>query len=213
MTSNRLSGLALRLLQQTVIWREDERHSEVICTAPSKENEAILHAGWLHVPPFYSLFIKLQSKGIYCTNVPKVGVATQKFPDALRAPLVEPPFWSATVVVWRKIKIKTTFLEFFILLYWYNWGSKLLYHCAQEAQSTIASQQHINFTVGIIPKVTTSPNVLSYYDAASFAFVAVSAAECLLEISLTLWNRKYCQSFLHKLCDTAAIYSQLRKLS
>ena len=92
MTSNRLSGLALRLLQQTVIWREDERHSEVICTAPSKENEAILHAGRLHVPPFYSLFIKLQSKGIYCTNVPKVGVATQKFPDALRAPLVEPPF-------------------------------------------------------------------------------------------------------------------------
>ena len=126
---------------------------------------------------------------------------------------LNPPFWSATVVVWRKIKIKTTFLEFFILLYWYNWGSKLLYHCAQEAQSTIASQQHINFTVGIIPKVTTSPNVLSYYNAASFAFVAVSAAECLLEISPTLWNRKYGQFFLHKLCDTAAIYSQLRKLS
>ena len=112
----------------------------------------------------------------------------------------------------KKKKNQTTFLEFFILLYRYNCGSKLPYYCAHEAQSTKASQQLINFTEGIVPKVTTSPNVLSYYDAASFAFVAVSAAEYLLEISATLWNRKYGQFFLHKLCDTATIYSQLRKV-
>ena len=109
-----------------------------------------------------------------------------------------------------KNRNQTTFVEFFILLYRYNCGSKLPYYCAHEAQSTKASQQLINFTEGIVPKVTTSPNVLSYYDAASFAFVAVSAAENLLKISATPWNRKHGQFFLHKLCDTATIYSQLR---
>ena len=63
-----------------------------------------------------------------------------------------------------KNKNQTTFVEFFILLYWYNCGSKLPYYCAHEAQSTKASQQLINFTEGIVPKVTTSPNVLSYHD-------------------------------------------------
>ena len=99
-----------------------------------------------------------------------------------------------------------TFLEFFILLYQYNSGSKLPFYCAHEAQSLIASQQLINFTEGI----AKFDDLFSHYDAASLAFVAVSAAQDLLEITAYKCG-KYTQPLLHKLCD-AAIYSQLRKI-
>jgi len=94
-------------------------------------------------------------------------------------------------------KNQTTFLEFFFLLYQCNCRSKLPYYCAHEAQSAKASQQLTNFTEGIVPKVSISPIFDSYYDAASFAFVAVNAAENLLEITATnaIWNRKYGQFF------------------
>ena len=116
---------------------------------------------------------------------------------------------------------QTTFLQFFNLLYQYNNESGLVfkyfqlpYHCAHEAQSQIASQQLINFTEGIVD-ISILP---SYYDVASIAFVAVSAAQNLLEI-----NHKYPQFFeinehywyqflLHKLCDATTNYSQLRKV-
>ena len=98
---------------------------------------------------------------------------------------------------------QTTFLEFFNLLYQYNNRSGLPYHCAHEAQSLIASQQLMNFTGGIAE--LTFP---SYYDAASFAFVAVSAAQNLREIRLY----GYAQLFLHKLCNATTVYSQLGKI-
>ena len=111
-------------------------------------------------------------------------------------------------------KNQTTFLEFFFLLYQCNCRSKLPYYCAHEAQSAKASQQLTNFTEGIVPKVSISPIFDSYYDAASFAFVAVNAAETLLEITATnaIWNRKYGQCLLHKLCNATTNYSQLRKV-
>ena len=101
---------------------------------------------------------------------------------------------------------QTTFLEFFNLLYQYNNRSKLPYHCAHEAQSRIASQQLINFTKGI-----AELELPTYYDAASLAFAAVSAAENLLEITVDSIFKEYTQFFLHKLCD-ATVYSQLRKI-
>ena len=98
---------------------------------------------------------------------------------------------------------QTTFLEFFNLLYQYSNRSELSYHCAHEAQSVVASQQLINFTGGI-----AKFKILSYYDVASFAFVAVRHAQNLREIMLIVWNR----FFQHKLCDATTNYSQLRKV-
>ena len=98
---------------------------------------------------------------------------------------------------------QTTFLEFFNLFYQYR--SRLPYYCAHEAQSVITSQQLINFTKGI-----AKLKFLSYYDAASFAFVAVSAAQNLREINGYYY--KYPQFLLHKLCDATTNYSQLRKV-
>ena len=83
----------------------------------------------------------------------------------------------------------------------------LPYHCAHEAKSQIASRQLINFTGGI-----AELNLESYYDVASFAFVAVSAAENLLEMRISNWVRKNYQLLLHKLCDITTNYSQLRKV-
>ena len=104
---------------------------------------------------------------------------------------------------------QTAFLEFFNLLYQYNnesnLQSELPYHCAHEAQSVFASQQLINFTKGIA-KLRLS----TYYDAASFAFVAVSAAQNLLEIGL--YSVSFPRVFLHKLCDGTTVYSQLRRV-
>ena len=120
-------------------------------------------------------------------------------------------FWGFCCGLKRK-ENQTTFLEFFNLLYQYNNESRLPYHCAHEAQSVIASQQLINFTRGIA-KFHLSSYRLSYYDAASFAFVAVSAAENLLEIKIMVlsfdWFSRF---FLQKLCDTTVVYSQLRKV-
>ena len=74
---------------------------------------------------------------------------------------------------------KTAFLEFFNLLYnQYRWSIRP-YHCAHEAKSQIASQQLINFTGGIV-----AVSLYSYNDAASFTFVAVSAAQNLRQVSL-----------------------------
>jgi len=110
---------------------------------------------------------------------------------------------------------QTTFLEFFNLLYQYNavdhyrW-SILPYHCAHEAQSLIASQQLINFTGGI-----AADSLNSYYDAASFAFVAVSAAQTLRQVSLRFLpsvSKRISKFFLRKLCDATTNYSQLRKV-
>ena len=101
---------------------------------------------------------------------------------------------------------QTPFLEFFNLLYQYNNRSGLPYHCAHEAQSVIASKQLMNFTGGIAE--LTFP---LYYDVASFAFVAVSAAQNLREIRLYGYG-KYAQLFLHKLCDATTVYSQLWKV-
>ena len=101
---------------------------------------------------------------------------------------------------------QTTFLEFFNLLYQYNTRSNLPFYCAHEAQSLIASQQLIKFTGGDVFLYFPT-----YYDTVSIAFVAVSAAENLLWIKVHYpWNDKNAQFFLHKLCDTTAIYSQLR---
>ena len=110
----------------------------------------------------------------------------------------------------KRIENKTTFLEFFNLLYQYNPASTTLYqplpyHCAHEAQSLIASQQLINFTGGIVEL-----DLYSYYDAASFAFVAVSAAENLQEIKIS--SLKFSRFFMHKLCDPHTVYYQLRKV-
>ena len=126
---------------------------------------------------------------------------------------------------------QTTFLEFFNLLYHFNnasgltlkslsqeerylysWVpeyniSKLPFYCAHEAQSIIAAQQLINSTGGI-----AELSLYSYYDVASVAFVVVSAAEDLREISNAGWDRKYVQFFLQKLCDATTNYSQLRKI-
>ena len=102
---------------------------------------------------------------------------------------------------------QTTFLDFFILLYRYNFVSRLPFYCAHEAQSLIASQQLINFTEG----VAQLNGSFSYYDAASLAFVAVSAAENLLEITAYQCG-KYAQLFLHKLCNATTIYPRLRKV-
>ena len=116
---------------------------------------------------------------------------------------------------------QTTFLEFFNLLYQYNsyrstivpqvynTRSPLPFYCAHEAQSVIASQQLINFTGGIA-ELLHYP-LQTYYDAASFAFVAVSAAKNLLDITLTI-SSNYSQFFLHKLCDATTNYSQLRRV-
>ena len=100
---------------------------------------------------------------------------------------------------------RTTFLEFFNLLY-RSW-SRLRFYCAHEAQSVIASQQLINSTGGIVKL-----NIRSYYDAASLAFVAVSAAQNLREITLRFWMLRLSKFFLHKLCDATTNYSQLRKV-
>ena len=119
---------------------------------------------------------------------------------------------------------QTIFLQFFNLLYhesgfvfkylFKSWvpnfniseipfhRKKLLFHCALEAQSLIASQQLINFTEGIVTSILPS------YYAASLAFVAVSAAQNLREIN----GYEYPQFILHKLCDATTNYSQLRKV-
>ena len=110
---------------------------------------------------------------------------------------------------------QTTFREFFNLLYQYNNESRLQselpYHCAHEAQSVFASQQLINFTKGIA-KLRLS----TYYNAASFAFVAVSAAQNLLEIGLYsvsfLYFVSFPRVFLHKPCDATTVFSQLRRV-
>ena len=114
-------------------------------------------------------------------------------------------FWKFCCGLKRK-ENKNTFLEFFNLLYQYNNRSKLPYHCAHEAQSPIASQQLINFEKGIAKLC----NGRTYYDAASLAFVVVSAAENLLEIKARLI--RYSQFLLYKLCDAIIVYSQLRKV-
>ena len=104
---------------------------------------------------------------------------------------------------------QTTFLEFFNLLYQNNYGSKQLpYHCAHEAQSLIASQQLLNFTGGIID----INYFLSYYDAASIAFVTVSGAQNLQEIKIWSYTDKFSGFFKHKLCDPHTVYYQLRKV-
>ena len=100
---------------------------------------------------------------------------------------------------------QTPFLEFFNLLYQYNNRSELPYHCAHEAQSVIASQQLINFTKGI-----AKLSLETYYDTASFAFVAVSAAQNLQGISsYFVW---FPRVLLHKLCNATTVYSQLRRV-
>ena len=115
-----------------------------------------------------------------------------------------------------------TFHEFFNLLYHYDNVSglilkslskkeisKLPFYCAHEAQSLIASQRLINFTGGI-----ADLTLISYYDVASFAFVAVGAAQNLLKITTIIpsWNRKHSRFFLHKLCNATTNYSQLREV-
>ena len=100
---------------------------------------------------------------------------------------------------------QTTFLEFFNLLYQYNNESELPYHCAHEAQSLTASQQLMNFTKGI-----AKHSLPTYYDTASFAFVAVSAAQNLQEIDA--YVVRFPKVLLHKLCDATTVYSQLRRV-
>ena len=114
---------------------------------------------------------------------------------------------------------QTTFLEFFILLYQsdrYNsiseemFYDKVSFHCAHEAQSLIASKKLINFTGGI-----AELSCFSYYDAASFAFVAASVAQNLLEITLfnfITFSKMFSKFFLHKLCDATTDHSQLRQV-
>ena len=74
----------------------------------------------------------------------------------------------------------------------------------------------MNFTGGIVKLdfFDTYYDDVSYYDAASFAFVAVSAAQNLLKITTIIlnWNRKHSQFFLHKLCNATTNYSQLREV-
>ena len=112
---------------------------------------------------------------------------------------------------------QTTFLEFFNLLYqynnesMYNYWTTLPYHCVHEAQSQIASQQLINFTGGIVE--LSYDGLSTYYDVASFGFVAVSAAEDLQEISINSLYKEYAQFFLHRLCNATTNYSQLRKIT
>ena len=102
---------------------------------------------------------------------------------------------------------QTTFFEFFMLLYRHSSNGRLPYHCAHEAQSQIASQQLINFTEGIVKL-----DGCSYYDFASLAFVAASAAENVREI-MTDHCGKYTQFFLRKLCNsTTNNYSHLREV-
>ena len=101
---------------------------------------------------------------------------------------------------------QTTFLEFFNLLYQYSNRLILLHHCAYEAQSLTASQQLMNFTKGI----TKLYSPFSYYDTASLAFVAVSAAQNLLEIHLS--SVRFPRVFLHKLYDATTVFSQLRRV-
>ena len=84
-------------------------------------------------------------------------------------------------------------------MYQYNNESELPYHCAHEAQSLIASQQLINFTEGI-----AKLDVFSYYDAASCAFVAVSAAENSLEIQ-TFWGQSRFSFVMYKLYDATTV--------
>ena len=112
-------------------------------------------------------------------------------------------FWRFCCGLKRK-ENQTTFLEFFNLLYQYNYWTTLPYHCAHEAQSRIASQKLINSTGGI-----AKLSLYSYYDAASLAFVAVSAAHYLREI---MFYESFSSFFLHKLCDTITKYPQLRKV-
>ena len=85
--------------------------------------------------------------------------------------------------------------------------SKLPFYCAHEAQSVItSSQQLINFTKGIA-ELSSLP---TYYDAASFTFVAVSAAQNLLEIGSSFM--RFPRVLLHKLCEATTVFSQLRKV-
>ena len=100
---------------------------------------------------------------------------------------------------------QTTFLEFFMLLHQHS-SSRLPYHCAHEAQSQIASQQLINFTEGIIKL-----DGCSYYDFASLAFVAASAAENVREI-MTDHCGQYTQFFMRRLCNATTNYSHLREV-
>ena len=102
---------------------------------------------------------------------------------------------------------QTTFLEFFNLLYQSGNRSHLPYHCAHEARSPIASQQLITFTKGIAELNDFS----TYYDVASFAYVAVSAAQSLVEIK-AYWSNDNSQFLQYKLCDATVVYSQLRKV-
>ena len=122
---------------------------------------------------------------------------------------VELVFWKFCCGLKRN-ENQTTFLEFFKLLYqnnYYNYGSENLpFLCAHEAQSLIASQQLINFTEGIVELYHLG---YSYYDAASIAFVAVSAAESLLEMRFYTVS----EFFLHKLCNATTNYSQLKKVT
>ena len=101
---------------------------------------------------------------------------------------------------------QTIFFEFFNLLYQYNNRSKLPFYCAHEAQSLFASQQLISFTTGI-----AELGLRSYYDAASVAFVAVSAAQNLPVIAI-LFSERFSRLFLQKLCGVTTSYSQLRKV-
>ena len=103
-----------------------------------------------------------------------------------------------------------TFLEFFnLLLCQYNNIILLAFYCAHEAQSLIGSQHLITCTGGI-GDISCYDRSSTYYDAASFAFVAVSAAEGLLEIRFC--RHTFSKFLLHKLCDATTNYSQLRKV-
>ena len=128
--------------------------------------------------------------------------------------------FNVDLVVWKfycglkRNENQTMFLEFFKLLYnarlpLHQW-SNLPYHCAHEANSQIASQKLISLTGGI-----AEINIVSDYDAASFAFVAVSAAQNLQEITLRFltFSKKLSKFFLHKLCNATTNYSQLRKVA
>ena len=121
---------------------------------------------------------------------------------------IRPIFWKFCCGLKRN-ENPTTFLEFFKLLYQYNrsrfdpWS----YHCAHEAQSQIASQQLINLTGGI---AELTP--YSHYDAASIAFVTVSAAQNLQEIKIWGYIYKFSKFFMHKLCDPHTVYYKLREV-
>jgi len=108
---------------------------------------------------------------------------------------------------------QTTFLEFFNLLYQHNNRSMLPYHCAHEAQSIIASQQLISFTGGIakLSDFSYYVGLSTYYDAASFAFVAVSAAQNLRVIDI-FFVEMFPRFLLDKLCGIKTNYSRLRNV-